>query len=172
LQISAAVRGNTGFDLYAEYQTVPPSSASRTGIRLGVAFSARSLDVVVHSAVMAPLDGVSVLIVPGHRPARTIGELSRSMTAGFQEHPAMPVAPGQVPGTVLDGSQPGDFTAHLQHVPLGDVTVCAISWAGDPVDQASLVRLSTHFSEFAVSCKPIGPGDSSVELDAPPQRRF
>jgi predicted Ser/Thr protein kinase len=172
LQIGAVVRGTTEFDSEVEFQTVPPSSASHTGIRISVASSARALDVVIHSAVIATLDGVSVFVVPGHVSARTMGDLSRSTTSSFREYPATPVVPGRLPGTLLDGSQPGDFTAHLQHVPLGDVTVCAISWAGDPADPALLVRLHAHFSQFAVSCKPIGPRDSSVELDAPPQRRF
>jgi hypothetical protein len=77
-----------------------------------------------------------------------------------------------MPGTALNGSQPSDFMAHIQHVPPGEVTVCAVSWVSDPVDQAALVRMWTHVSQSAVSCKHIGPRDGSVELDAPPQARF
>jgi hypothetical protein len=172
LQIGATVRGHTEFDQYLELQILPPSSASSTGIRLGVPSSDRTVDVLVHSTVTVPLDGVSVILVPGNRSARTMGDLWRLPASGMQDHSAVPVVKSNVPRSVLDRSQPGDFMAHIQHAPLGDVTVCAVSWAGDPVDQAANLRLLSHFSQFAVSCKHIGPSEAVVELDAPPQRRF
>jgi hypothetical protein len=171
LRIGPVVRGGENGDRFAP-QPLPASTGPTAGISLGVALPSRVLDVVVRSAMAAPIEGAQVVLVTGKRTIRSLGDLARAGRMGLSSRLAKPVAGEDVPRAVLDKIRPGDLVAHIEHAEPGELTVCAVSFSGDLLDPDFWSRLQAHKAELALKCEPIGPTTAIVELAAPPQPSF
>jgi predicted Ser/Thr protein kinase len=153
-----------------EFQTVPASPKPFTGIRLGLAGSTRSLDVIVRSAVATPLGGAVIALLAGRQRVTNFDDLLRSPTTGSGF--ARPITEDGAPTSVRDRFRPGDLVAHFEHVRPGDLTVCAVNFSGDWLDSAFRQRWQAHVPQIPFKCEYIGPSTPSVVLEVPPQQRF
>jgi predicted Ser/Thr protein kinase len=171
LQIGAAVQGD-GFAQHIELQSVPASAAPVGGIVLRFPQSSRAIDVIVRSAVAAPLDGAQILLVPGKRAIASGADLIHLQESGMQLSSARPAAGEDVPRALRDTVRRDDLVAHIEHVAPGDLTVCAIGIPGDILDPATGKRMLAHLAELTVKCEQIGPTTDVVTVAVPPQPRF
>ena len=171
LQIGAAVQGEE-FAQHIELQLIPASAAPVGGIVLRFLQSSRAIDVIVRSAVAAPLDGAQVLLVPGRRAIASGADLIHLQESGTQSSSAKPVASEDVPRALRDTVRRDDLVAHIEHVATGDLTVCAIGIPGDTLDPATRQRMLAHLAELTVKCEYIGPTTDVVTVAVPPQPRF
>jgi tRNA A-37 threonylcarbamoyl transferase component Bud32 len=164
--------GNADRTLRSEYRTIPAGDAAVTGIRFDAGTSDRTVDAIIRSTITTPLQGASVVLLPGKPAIRIAGDLFRLQPAWRMDYLAMPVVGKQAPSAVLDRLRSGDLVAQFPHVDPGELTVCAISWIGDPLDSETGQRLFAHFAQAPVGCKHLGPRDDLAEIEAPPQPRF
>jgi hypothetical protein len=172
LRLGASTHGDADFDEDIEYRSFPASPRPLTGVVLELASSARVIDVIVRSAVMTPLDGGAVILVPGKLAITSGDDLMRSSIEGSQFRLARPVTGDNVPRVLVDRAHSGDLIAHVEHARLGDLTACAVNFSGDLMDPEFRQRMAAHFSQFAFKCAHIGPDVPIVELLVPPQQRF
>jgi hypothetical protein len=172
LRIGAASRGDDEFDTHIEYRPFPASPASLTGVALSIALSSRTLDVVVRSAVAAPLEGAEVIVLAGKQELASVPDLNRLQVTGMQARFARPVIGENAPRRALARIHPGDLIAHVEHAALGDLTVCAINFGGDLADPSFVQRMQAHYAQLAIKCEHIGPDAAVVVVDVPPQQRF
>jgi predicted Ser/Thr protein kinase len=171
-RIGASIRDDTELDDHIDYRDVPASAAPVTGLTLEPTSSTRVLDVIVRNAVAAPLDGALVVLLPGKHEISRMEDLNRRAIKGSLTHFARPVAGDSAPGAVLGKLHPGDLLAHIEHAGAGELTVCALNFAGDWMDPEFRQRAVAHFSQIAFKCTQIGPDAAIVELLVPPQQRF
>ncbi|HEX3475347.1 MAG TPA: carboxypeptidase-like regulatory domain-containing protein, partial [Kofleriaceae bacterium] len=156
-----------------EHRTIPPGDAPVTGVRFDAVASDRTVDVLIRSPITTPLQGATVIMFPGKRTIRIASDLGRLQPAWSMYHlMAMPVIGNHAPRAVLDRLRSGDLLAQFPHVDPGELTVCAISWIGDPLDKDTSRRLYAHFAQAPVGCAHLGPHDVLAEIEAPPQPRF
>jgi predicted Ser/Thr protein kinase len=172
IRIGAAARGDDEFDTHIEYRAFPASPLPLDDVSLGLAVSARSLDVIVRSAVAAPLEGAEVVVLAGKQQVANLDDLNRLQTTGMQARFARPIVGENAPRRALDKIRRGDFVAHIDHVGPGDLTVCAVNFAGDLADPSFVQRMQAHSAQLAVKCEQIGRDAAVVVLDLPPQQRF
>ncbi|HEX8111822.1 MAG TPA: hypothetical protein VF516_29020, partial [Kofleriaceae bacterium] len=171
VRIGVVLRGGEDGDRF-DPRPLPASAGPTTGVSLGLAQPSRVLDVVVRSAISAPLEGAQVFLIRGKPAIRSLGDLLRAAHTGIHSRLARPVAGEDVPHAVVGKIRPGDLLAHLEHAEPGELTVCALSFSGDLLDPDFWPRLRAHESELAVRCEPIGPTTAIVEVAAPPQPSF
>ena len=172
LRIGASVRGDDEFDEHAEYRTLPASPAPLADVSLSIALSARTLDVVVRSAVAAPLESAQVIVLAGKQEIATMDDLVRLQITGVQIRFARPVVGENAPRAALGVLRSGDLVAHVEHAGLGELTACAINFGGDLADPSFVQRMQAHSSQLAVKCDHVAPDAAVVVLDVPPQQRF
>jgi hypothetical protein len=172
LRLGASTHGDADFDESVEFRSFPASPLPLTGVVLEMASSPRVIDVIVRSAVMSPLDGGMVTVFPGKLAISSVDDLIRFSIQGAQFRLARPVTGDNVPRTLLGRAHSGDLIAHVEHARLGDLTVCAINFAGDLMDPEFRQRMQARFSQLAFKCAHIGPDVPIVELLVPPQQRF
>ncbi|HEX3757613.1 MAG TPA: serine/threonine-protein kinase [Kofleriaceae bacterium] len=171
LGIGAVLRGGDDGERFAP-QPVPASSGPTSGVSLALTPPSRVLDVVVRSAIAAPLEGAQVFVLRGKPAIRSLADMLRAAHAGLHSRLARPVAGEDVPRAVIGKVRPGDLVAHVEHADPGELTVCALSFSGDLLDPDFWPRLRAHESELAVRCQPIAATTAVVELAAPPQPSF
>jgi hypothetical protein len=170
-RIGALVRDDTELDEHIDYSDFPASPTPITGVTLELTSSTRVLDVILRSAVAAPLDGALVVLLPGKHEVAGMDDLRRLSIKGSLSHFARPVA-RDVPRAVFDKIHPGDLLAHIEHAGTGELTVCGFSFVGDWTDPEFQQRALAHFSQLSFKCKQISPDAAVVELLVPPQQRF
>jgi predicted Ser/Thr protein kinase len=171
-RIGALVRDDTELDGQIDYRDFPASPTPVTEVTLELTSSKRVLDVIVHSAVAAPLDGALVILLPGKHEVARMDDLRQLATRGSLSHFARPIARDGVPRAVLDRFHPGDLLTHIEHAGAGELTVCGFSFVGDWMDPEFRQRAMAHLSELSFKCTQIGPDTAVVELLVPPQQRF
>jgi hypothetical protein len=172
IRLGATARSDNELDERVEFRAFPASPAPLTGVTLPLAWSTRTIDVIVRSAVAAPVDGAEVIVIAGRQTIATIDDFSRLPFTGMQTRFAVPVSGENAPRPVLDQLRPGDLIAHVEHASTGELTVCALSFTGDLMDPEFRRRVQAHFSQLSFKCKPVGPAAAVVVLDVPPQQRF
>jgi hypothetical protein len=172
LHAGAYLRTGLDDDARIGFQLLPAGSGPLAGVVLRPAKSDRALDVVVRSAVTAPLDAALVIIADGQHAITRIGDLVQLGVDVLQSLPASPGAFHDAPPAIRAHMQPGDLLAHLQHVAPGVITVCAASLGVDLADPKARREMFAHFAQFAVKCKPAAADTAVVELEVPPQERF
>jgi hypothetical protein len=150
---------------------LPASPSSVVDLALAIKPATRALDIVVHSAVAAAIEVAAAWVVPGNWDIKNIGDLLRSPALGQGELHPQPVG-DSVPPAMAGKVRRDDLLQHVEHVPSGELTVCACSFPGDRADPGGEQRMMAHLSDLVVKCKHIGPDDNLVELSVPPQQRF
>ena len=156
----------------AAYTPRPASRAPITDLRLTVPSSTRSIDVIVRSQVATPVDGAQVILFAGRHKLTNVEQIIRIQGHGVQVAFAKPVVGENVPAPVLGKVRPGDLVAHVEHAFPGELTVCAVAFAGDFFDPVALKRLQAHIAELAAHCEPLAPDGTLVVVSVPPQQRF
>lgn len=151
---------------------VTSDGAGQFAIEDGAPVGAIVLDVILRSAVAAPLDGELVVVLRGEHEIARMDDLRRLSIKGSLSHFARPVARDGGPRAVFDKLRPGDLLAHIEHAGTGELTVCGFSLVGDWMDPEFQERALAHFSQLSFKCKQIGPDTAVVELLVPPQQRF
>jgi hypothetical protein len=169
LQINAMIRDISNAPI-AEFQTVPASPKSFTGVRIGLTGSNRSLDVIVRSTVATRLGGAVIALLAGRQRVTNVDDLLRGPTTGSGF--ARPITEDHVPAAMRDKLRPGDLAAHFEHARPGDLTVCAVNFSGDWLDSAFRQRWQARLPKLPFKCEHIGPSLPSVVLEVPPQQRF
>ncbi|HEX7836252.1 MAG TPA: hypothetical protein VF469_02250, partial [Kofleriaceae bacterium] len=159
-------------DNHVEYRAFPASPLPITGITLELASPARTLDIVVRSAVATPIDGAMVMVLAGKHEVSRVDDLDWLSNEAMDLRLARPATGDSVPRPVRDKIRPGDLLAHIEHAGTGELTVCALNLTGDLMDPAFLQRLEAHLSQLAFKCAQLGPDVSVIVLDVPPQQRF
>jgi predicted Ser/Thr protein kinase len=172
LRIGASVRGDDEFEEHAEFQTLPASPAPLVGVSLRLALSNRTVDVVVRSAVAAPLESAQVIVLAGKQEIASTVDLARLQVTGVQVRFARPIVGESAPRATLGVLRSGDLVAHVEHASLGELTACAINLGGDLADPKVVQRMQAHSSQLAVKCEHLGPDAAVVVIDVPPQQRF
>jgi predicted Ser/Thr protein kinase len=172
VRVGVLVKSSEAMGAQLEFQLRPASPAPITDLQLGLASSTRIVDVVVRSAVASSLEGAQVVVVSGKPQIRNVGDLVRLQTSGVQARLAKPVVREQAPKPVLDKLRSGDLVAHVEHVALGEITVCAFAFTGDLLDPQVQKRMQDHVAELALKCEPVGPDTTVVVIRVPPQQRF
>ncbi|MGH9884991.1 MAG: hypothetical protein ACREBE_05665, partial [bacterium] len=170
LKVGIATRGDLGSG-QVELQAFPASRRAITGVELTVPASTRTLDVVVRSAVATRLEGAQVVVVPGRYRFRNFGDIIRAPIARRSDQLARPLlGSGDTP--LADRSHAGDFSAHLEHVMPGQLTVCALGFSGDVIYPQVRTTLQDHVTELTLECKHVGADVHDIVIAVPPQRRF
>ena len=146
-------------------------------LQLAIPSARRELDIVVRSAVDAPLDGVSVALLSERYPPdrlRTVRDLDRVrfQGVGTQTRYAIPVVGENAPKELLGRLQSGDLIGHFEHARAGALTVCAYTLGGDLASSGPWMRLRDHADQLAVKCAPVEPDARVVILAVPPQPRL
>jgi hypothetical protein len=152
-----------------DYRRLPASPGPVSDVALAIRPARRALDIVVRSAVAVPINAAAVWVMPGHWEIKNIGDLLRSPALGQGEiHP--PQVGDSVPPALAGKVRRDDLLQHVEHVPDGELTVCALSFPD--LDPAAERRMMAHLSDLVVRCQHPGPGDQLVVLTVPPQQRF
>jgi hypothetical protein len=175
IRVSALVFSASGTPDAISFQTQPASSAPVTGLELSVVRTSRVLDVILRSAVAAPLSGAEVYVLAGKPPARPpklAGDLTHHRWTAMQRFFAKRTPIGELPEAVRSQVRADDLTVHLEHAPEGEITVCGIALGGDLGDPAVRRRNAEHEAERTLACERVAAGDAHVILSVPPQRRF
>jgi hypothetical protein len=175
IRVSALVFNSDGSPDDISFQTRPASRAPITGLALTVARSSRVLDVVVRSTVAAPLPGAELYVLTGKPPARAVkvvGDIMRHHWTTVQRHYAKRLAIGELSEAVRGQAGADDLGSQLEHVPTGELTVCAAAIGGDLADPAVRRRNAEHDLERTLACEHVGPDVTHVIISASPQRRF
>jgi hypothetical protein len=175
IRVSALVFNGDGFPDDISFETRPASRAPITGLALTIARSSRVLDVVVRSTVAAPLPGAELFVLTGKPPARrvkVVGDLMRHHWTTVQRHYAKHLALGELPEAVRGQAGADDLGARLEHVPPGELTVCAAAIGGDLADPAVRLRNAQHDRERTLACEHLGADAAHAIISVPPQRRF
>ncbi|TMQ18603.1 MAG: serine/threonine protein kinase [Deltaproteobacteria bacterium] len=170
LRVGVSVRDDT--DVRSQYEAVVPASRAAGDLALTAAQPTRSLDVVVRSAIAAPLEGAGVFVVYGKPQVRTVGELMRLPSLGGQERLATPVTDDRIPGPLARTVRHGDLLARFEHLGAGPLTVCTVSFPGDMLDPVIQQRMMAHVAELAVTCKLLEPDAVLAVLAVAPQARL
>ena len=153
-----------------DHRRLPASPGSVSDVALAIRPAPRALDVVVRSSVAAAINAAAAWVIPGHWEIKNIGDLLRSPAIGGGEiHPQQ--VGDSVPPALAGKVRRDDLLQHVEHVPDGELTVCACSFPAD-LDPAAERRMMAHLSDLVVRCQHTGPGDQLVVLTVPPQQRF
>ncbi len=151
---------------------LPAGTADVTDFALVLPAKGRPIDVIVRSQLPVPLDIAQILVVAGKVNVTNIAELMKRMGGDVQNTFAHAVVGEKVPQALMTKVRPGDLLSHIDHAPLGDITVCAIGLNGDMMDRAAMAKIQAHVGELAIKCETLGPDDAVVTLETPPQKRF
>jgi predicted Ser/Thr protein kinase len=163
------IEGWDSHGVSGEYRRLPASPASVADLELAIKPAPRALDLVVRSSVATSLGEASAWVLPGHWEIKTIGELLRSPVFVRNELHPQPVG-DNAPPALASRVRRDDLLAHIDHLPEGELTVCACSIPTDA--STSEQQLRAHLTDLVVRCKHTSPGDPIVVIDVPPQQRF
>jgi tRNA A-37 threonylcarbamoyl transferase component Bud32 len=153
-----------------DYRRLPASPGSVGNVALAVRPAPRALDIVVRSSVAAAISRAGAWVLPGHWEIKNVGDLLRSPAIGRGElHPQQ--VGDSVPPALTGKVRRDDLLQHVEHVPDGELTVCACSFPAD-LDTDAERRMMAHLSDLVLRCQHAGAGDQLVVLAVPPQPRF
>jgi len=172
LRLGVATAGRDGIDDWVDFRSVPASPRSVDGLALSVVDSGRRIDVVLRSAVEAPLEGAELFLIPGRQQFKTIADLLRAPINGLQHGFAWPMLGDDPPAAVAQLIRRDDLVAHFENARTGELTICACSLPGNLTDPAVVRRLQAHLSELALSCGPIAADGNRAVVPVLPQQRL
>ena len=167
--LTVVIDGRDTLGERGDYRRLPASPGSVGGVALAIRPAPRALDVVVRSSVATTISKGSAWVLPGHWEIKNVGDLLRSpVFAAGELHPTQ--VGDSVPPALAGKLRRDDLLQHVEHVPDGELTICACSIPD--VDADGERRMMAHLSDLVVRCQHIGPGDQLVVLTVPPQQRF
>ncbi|HEX3481674.1 MAG TPA: protein kinase [Kofleriaceae bacterium] len=153
-----------------DYLRLPASPGPVGDVALAIRPARRVFDIVVRSSVTAAISSAPAWVMPGHWEIKNIGDLLRSPAIAQGElHPQQ--VGDSVPPALAGKVRRDDLLQHVEHVPDGELTVCACNFPMD-LDPTAEQRLMAHVTDLVVRCQYPGPGDQLVVLTVPPQQRF
>lgn len=168
--LTVVIEGRDTLGERGDYRRLPASPGSVVDVVLAIRPAPRALDIVVRSSVAAAINAAAAWVLPGHWEIQNISDLIRSPVIGQGEfHPRQ--VGDSIPPAMAGKVRRDDLLQHVEHVPDGELTVCASSFPSD-LDAAAERRMMAHLSDLVVRCKHTGPGDQLVVLAVPPQQRF
>lgn len=162
LRLTMAVRQAFDLDRQLAFHRVAAGTIPVAGIRFEIPSSPRTLDVTVRSTVVAPLAGARVAVLEGQHPIHSVPELLELADVNLQLRSAIPWDT-----SLSERLRPGDLVAHVEHAPPDELTVCASSFFGDPLDLS--LDNTVRFAQLAIRCTRVGPDARTVEIAVPPQ---
>jgi hypothetical protein len=168
--LTVVIEGRNTRGERGDYRRLPASPASVGDIALAIRPAPRVLDIVVRSSVATAVTSAQAWVLPGHWEIKNIGDLLRSPAFGQQDLRPQQVG-DNVPPAMAGKVRRDDLLQHVEHVPDGELTVCACSFPAD-LDADTERRMMAHLSDVVVRCQHTGPGDQLVVLAVPPQPRF
>jgi hypothetical protein len=119
LRLRLVIPVDTAFITRNEFRTIPASGAAVTWVRFGAVAPDRTVDVIIRSTITTPLQGATVVLLPGKPTIRIAGDLGRLQPAWTMYRLAMPVAGNHAPRAVLDRLRSGDLVAQFPHADAG-----------------------------------------------------
>jgi hypothetical protein len=172
LRIGVAAQDGTSIETLRMIELAAGAGAT-PGVRLALTSSDRVLDMIVRSTTQQQLDSAQVVLLAGHVTLHTVQELNERARLGAVEIQFAEPLVGEAAASALIGQlHAGDLVAHFGHVPTGDLTACAIGLNGDFRDPKFESRLQARIEQLVVKCEWLGPSETSVVVEAPPQKRF
>jgi tRNA A-37 threonylcarbamoyl transferase component Bud32 len=151
-----------------DYRRLPASPGSVSDVALAIRPARRVLDIVVRSSVATAINSAAAWVMPGHWEIKNVGDLLRSPAIAQGELHPQPVG-YNVPPELAGKVRRDDLLQHVEHVPDGELTVCAGSFPTD-LDPATAQRLRAHITNLVVKCQYPGHDDQLVVLTVPPQQ--
>jgi predicted Ser/Thr protein kinase len=168
--LAVTIHGRDVLGERGDYRRLPASPGSVSDVALTIRPARRALDIVVRSSVAAALTKAAAWVLPGRWDIKNVGDLLRSPAIARGEFHPEQVA-GNVPPAMTGKVRRDDLLKHVEHVPDGELTVCACSFPAE-LDDDGERRLMAHLSDLVVRCQHVGPSDQLVVLSVPPQQRF
>ncbi len=168
--LTVEIHGRDTLGERGDYRRLPASPSSVSDVALAIRPAPRTLDIVVRSSVAAAISRAAAWVLPGHWEVKNVGDLFHSPAFGEAELHPQPVG-DSVPPAMAGEVRRDDLLQHVEHVPDGELTVCACSFPAD-LDADAERRMMAHLSDVVVRCQHAGPSDQLVVLSVPPQPRF
>jgi len=150
---------------------VPASTEPVTNVVLDPGVTMRTLDVLARSTLSVPLEGVQFVMLAGRFQFATVADLDAETRPGVSSLFGHHVA-GEAPKSMTAKYKSGDVVGQFMDVPAGEITVCAIAFAGDLGDRAVIATLQAHIKEFELRCETVAGSATSVVIATPPQKSF
>ena len=125
---------------------------------------------MVRSSVGAAITAAPVWVMPGRWEIKNLNDLLHSAGIGGGEIHPQPVG-NNIPAALAGKVRRDDLLHHAEHVPDGELTVCACGFPAD-LDPAVERRVMAHLSELVIKCQRVGPDERLVVLSVPPPPRF
>jgi predicted Ser/Thr protein kinase len=167
---TVAVAGSSGSHMASI--PVPASSDPVTNVVLDPGATMRTLDVIARSTLSVPLEGVQFIMLAGRFQFATVADLDIDTRPGVAMTFGHHVAGEAIPRGVAAKFKPGDMVGQFTDVPAGEITVCAVSFAGDQRDPTVLAKMQAHIKEFELRCETVDGTATSALITAPPQKSF
>ena len=160
---------------HVDFTPVPAGHEPVTGLKLEVAATTRTLDVLVRSKLTTPIETSQLLMFSGKQHFTTAGQLNAAAANGaaLSQQWAEHVSGEHMPKPLVPKYRNGDLIGHFTDVPAGDVTVCAVPLPNDLMDTVAMKKIQAHINELGVDCEIVdGQADMVVVLSSPPKKRF
>ncbi|MCW5808774.1 MAG: hypothetical protein KIT31_40865, partial [Deltaproteobacteria bacterium] len=152
-------------------------AAPRTDVALAIAWSHRTVHVVVRSASGAPAGNAQVVVTPGERAASSnLAEMITDFMSGYSIRAHQLEGARVVPDAVARLVRRDDLIATVKHAPEGAATACAWGLPND-VPAELEKKLRANLAKVRVTCAPIplgpaGASASAIVLEVEPPARL
>jgi hypothetical protein len=163
LRIGAVLRDPGDLNGRVRYVALAASTAPVAGLALHLPRGDRALDVLVRSTAGTPLKTAVVCVFSGDQEVHSAADLFRRKPDGMQYDRALPSA---------ELARGHDVIAHFAHVDAGELTVCALNYAGDWRDRRFLDHVDDRVHKLPVSCRHVAAAAGQVELEVSPLPRL
>ncbi len=141
-------------------------------VKLSLAASNRSVDIIVRSTIGMPLPNAQIAVVPGNMPAR-----AKASTINIAAVSASLKIANHIEGATADeriklAAKPGDLFATITDIPDGAQSACAVAMPSDMSDPAMTQKIIAHLDRLEVRCAPIKDTNELIVLEVPPLPRL
>jgi hypothetical protein len=145
-------------------------AAPRHDLALAIAWSQRTVHVVVRSVSGSPTGNAQVVVTPGTRASSNLAEMSADFRSGNSIRAHRLEGSRVVPDAVKRVYRRDDLFATVVHAPEGAAVACAWGLPNDlpaELDQ----KLRANLARIRVTCAPIPPDANVivVEVEPPPR---
>ena len=141
-------------------------------VKVSLASSKRSADVIVRSTVGMPLPNAQLIVLPGAVPAHSTASAINKLAVTATMKTANHIETSTVPERIKVVSKSGDLFATITDVPEGAATVCALALPADLSDPLLTQKLIAHMDQLEARCAPITQSNDVIVLEVPPLPRL